>query len=247
MQCISGTNKSQEGAIGVIELNSSKDDDGEHIETEDDYDDRDDPEIIRIMVNYMYRYNYYPFGETPAIPDSLITHAKVFATAVKYQVEGLVDLAARRFGRRPKDEYDADEFVACIRFVYDSTPEGAMQLRNIVVNILVEKYDSLQNRGMVEELMDSNPGLGGNVLRHSSLFHQQWELDCKHDRKQLPSWCRQCFLKLPYCRKCCRSNETRPTCPSCNGELTSLDPFVKAKGPPPSPIIAPASTAEEYL
>lgn len=239
---------SQEGASGVIELKPSKDDDGEHIETEAEYNDRDDPEIIRIMVNYMYRYNYYAFDEIPATADSLITHAKVFATAVKYQVEGLVDLAARRFGRRLRDEYDAEEFVACIRFVYESTPEDVMQLRNIVVNTLVERFDPLQDSGMVEELMDSNPGLGYNVLRLSTLAHNQWVHDCKHDRKQLPSWCRQCFVMLPHCRKCWRSTETRPTCPSCNGKLTSLDPFVKARGPPKethSPIAAPASTAEE--
>lgn len=196
------------------------------------------------MVNYMYRYDYYAVGETPATPDSLITHAKVSATAVKYRVEGLADLAARRFGRRLKDEYDAEEFVACIRFVNESTPEDAPQLRNIVVNTLVERFDSLQDNGMAEELMDSNPSLGCNVLRHSSLAHRGWVHDCKHDRKQPPSWCRQCFLKLPYCRKCWRSDETRLTCPSCNGELTSLDPFEKARGPPKDNV-APASTAEE--
>ena len=65
----------------------------------------DDPEIIKLMVSFFYHFEYY-IGESfhvkhigtadntlaPRSPLEAVTNAKVFAAAIKYQVDGLRDL-----------------------------------------------------------------------------------------------------------------------------------------------------------
>jgi hypothetical protein len=99
-------------------------------ESDVDYLVCDDPEMVEHMVSYFYNLKYScintnPTDDTNESDDSttfnpraeILTHAKVFAIAVKYQIDGLRDFAAKCFRYAAHVYWDSDEFLKAVTIV----------------------------------------------------------------------------------------------------------------------------------
>jgi hypothetical protein len=95
----------------------------------------------------------------------LVEHAKVFAIAVKYRVDGLCDLAAAKFEAAAAVYWDSQSFMHSISIVHRSTSEDVTQLRDIVANILHDHTDVFKNDERTEDLVSSMAGLVHALLK----------------------------------------------------------------------------------
>lgn len=103
-------------------------------------------------------------------PNFLVGHVKVFAIAVKYQVDGLRHLAASKFkhetthGEAWKDE----EFAQAISLVYSSTPDEVQELRVLAEEVLHAHFEELKHNKGIEEFMCNHPSLTFKLLKRKS-------------------------------------------------------------------------------
>ncbi|GAB7362803.1 hypothetical protein MBLNU230_g3106t1 [Neophaeotheca triangularis] len=74
-----------------------------------------------------------------------ILHAKAFAIATKYQVPGMAELAASRFKAAMASGWNKEGVARAIHIVFTSTAEEVGELRDMVVQTLLE------HRSMLEE------------------------------------------------------------------------------------------------
>lgn len=91
------------------------------------------------MVHYFYHLDYDAETEgdgSDAIEPTLVTHAKVYALAEKYLIDGLKGLALRKFKTVATESSDVDHFLQATQEVYTSTIEGDRGLRDVIVAIL---------------------------------------------------------------------------------------------------------------
>ena len=97
----------------------------------------------------------------------IIEHAKVFAIAVKYQIDGLRDLAASKFRDAASAHWDHDDFVHSIYITYNSTAEEVTQLREVVAEILHQHFDHIEEESELESALCNVPRLAYEVLKRS--------------------------------------------------------------------------------
>jgi hypothetical protein len=99
----------------------------------------------------------------------IVEHAKVFAIAVKYQVDGLRHLAALKFRNemRRSRAYNHDNFAEAVAIIFRSTPEDVTQLRDVVEELLDTHFEELQHKPDVEVVVTSFPQLSCALLKRS--------------------------------------------------------------------------------
>jgi hypothetical protein len=111
----------------------------------------------------------------------------VFAAAIKYQIDGLRDVAAERFRSAmetslPKTWREGDyakvlaarqacatAFPEVLTVVFNSILECITQLRDILLEVLLDSFYILKSNRTLEEAMSSIPCLGHELLRRRSL------------------------------------------------------------------------------
>ncbi|KAM0718908.1 hypothetical protein Q7P37_005980 [Cladosporium fusiforme] len=144
----------KEGNSGQIVLQAAE------AESNDPEDACDDPETVKLMVDYSYNYDYHPAEET------LMIHAKMFAMAVKYQIAGLRDLARDKFKDMMNEENGNmnKDFVSVLSFVYRSTPDDVVELQHLAISNLNKNYDELRDDQELEFLLRNLPGLAYDLL-----------------------------------------------------------------------------------
>lgn len=154
----------------------------------------DDPEIVKLMVEYFYHLDYLrtttSTDETgnqgspsssrsckdnagSPVPSDfkllphvhLIEHAKVFAIAVKYQVDALRDLAAEKFKKTAQYHWGDENFPRAVQIVWTSTADGFNQLRELVIQTLHDHGEELVKNPEIESLLRSIPGLACDLLK----------------------------------------------------------------------------------
>lgn len=142
------------------------------------------------MVEYFYRFDYlrgaipvpttsskgYANAEesashlqSPNLPSQvyILEHAKVFAIAVKYQIDGLRDLAASKFEQAAKIHWNHEDFVHSIFVAFNSAPEEVTHIREVVVGILHKHFDDLKSKAEVETVICNTPRLAYALLIRS--------------------------------------------------------------------------------
>ena len=175
----------------MIELKTAQSDGETSPEGDDVFDE---PEIVKLMVEYFYHFDYlggadpvpvlatsfqgYAVAQMsvlnlqfpqPSVPPQvyIIEHAKVFAIAVKYQIDGLRDLAASKFKDAATAYWNHDDFAHSIHIAYNSTAEEVTQLRTVVTDILHQHSDDLEGKPEVEAIVCKIPRLAYALLRRS--------------------------------------------------------------------------------
>ena len=100
----------------------------------------------------------------------IIEHTKVFAIAVKYQVEGLRNLAIAKFKQSAKTHWDHEDFVHAIAIVHDPKLDDVPQLRVIVADILYEHFGAMKHRAEIETLICKTPSLSYAMFKRLKLL-----------------------------------------------------------------------------
>lgn len=161
-------------------------------------------------MEHFYKCNYTPTAEE----DTVVTHAKVFAMAVKYHVDGLRILTVRRFAAATeameRKKNVEDDFVAALDIVYRWTEDGVTELRDIVADTVNNLFSTMLAHSGVGEALTNIPGLAFDVLKRSSLACAQSK-HCGLTVKDLQ--CRNCKVTTRSCNKC--SDDVYICCPSC--------------------------------
>lgn len=123
----------------------------------------DDPEIVKLMMEYFYLFDYgtqlpnetsstAAVSPRPNDKSHLIEHSKVFAMAVKYQADGLRELAAAKFKTAvaTEDYWAHKDFPTAISIIYASSLDDVLDLRQVVEDVLHRHFDTLKaNEDMV--------------------------------------------------------------------------------------------------
>jgi DNA-directed RNA polymerase subunit M/transcription elongation factor TFIIS len=107
--------------------------------------------------------------ESPPTRFYLIEHAKVFTIAVKYQIDGLRDLAAAKFENAAIVYWNHEDFAQSIHIAFNSTAEEVTQLRQIVSGILHSHFDELKDKAEVETTICNIPRLAYDLLKRSRM------------------------------------------------------------------------------
>ena len=258
------TNSWQEGQSGVIDLKSIE---SNAERTDEDGDVCDDPEIVKLMVQYFYHFDYSPTADPVSAPASsteiaatitktkpirdrgnimtpltnmrprpifearqsaifppsvtprsqvhIVEHAKVFAMAVKYQVNGLRDLATLKFKQSAMTDWDHDNFAYAIPIVYKSTPEDIPQLREIVADTIHEHFDVLKDKATIEAVVCNIPHLAYDLLKRDEA---RTSCSYGHRQKFFVVACLCCEYQVDAC-KACKSYGRFTYCSSCGEEM----------------------------
>jgi ribosomal protein L40E len=108
--------------------------------------------IITALLQYLYIGDYTSIlgkdGEKNDLNISTLQlHARVFALADKYAVQGLCDLVMAKYYSRLKDDFNTIEFLESIPDVYHSTPPEIDTLRVLAIHFARKHLEkSLQDR-----------------------------------------------------------------------------------------------------
>jgi hypothetical protein len=164
--------------------------------------------------------------EVPApepVPDSvaapqpvyIIEHAKVFAIAVKYQVDGLRNLAAMKFKQSVRASWDHDDFAHAISIVYNSTADNVSQLRDITIDIIHDHFDALKHKAEFESAVSSIPALAYALLKRVGTIS-----GCTngHKGERATKFCMGCYTTFDICAAC----KKWKWCPLCKKILDGL-------------------------
>jgi hypothetical protein len=132
------------------------------------------------MVEYFYYFDYLRNSQSlpdlslssppaPQLPSQglIIEHAKVFAIAVKYQINGLRDFAASKFKDAATAYWKHDDFAHSFYIAYGSTPEEVTELRETVLDIAHQHLDDLEHEPKFETAFCNIPGLAFALLKRS--------------------------------------------------------------------------------
>lgn len=151
----------------------------------------------------------------------MIEHAKVFAMAVKYQVDGLKSLALAKFISSVTSHWNHEDFAHTIFVAFNSTAEDVTQLRDVVNNVLHEHFDELQNKAEIETVVCRLPRLTYGLLKRSRETKPPSALVCEQKSHVTPSLheihCRSCNARTKACLSCDKITGYYGacTCPKC--------------------------------
>lgn len=150
----------------------------------------DDPQAVQMMIHYFYHLDYphvFPDSEdlseespklSPLVAGSLIPvsdanigsnliiHARVFALAEKYYIDGLMALALTYFETEVIFHWDTDNFLQAAVVVYTSTPDTVRGMRDVVVETF-DSHRSLLFSSEVREIVKVTEGLAYDILIHT--------------------------------------------------------------------------------
>lgn len=206
------TDKWQEGITGVIELKASSDD-AEHTG-----DSCDVPEIVELMIEYFYHFDYLRTATTVSLSGqrSLIKHAKVFAMAIKYQVDGLRALALQKFQQAALHEWNSDDFAQVVHIVYTSTPDHVRELRGIVATTIYDHFRDLKDKEELEVVISGLGDLSYSLLRRTSSAFRCTK-GHKDEATRISCTCANstCAFDFDLCQQC-HASRGSAHCPICN-------------------------------
>ena len=144
----------------------------------------------------------------------LIEHAKVFAMALKYQVEGLRLLAAAKFKKSARAYWNHDDFAQAISVVHSSTPSHVTRLRDIVGDVIYEHLDALRHKPQIDALVRGIPLLAYGLLTRAASI-----AGCAngHSGQMTATACRYCHARVDVCERC----QAWKSCPNCREDMVS--------------------------
>ena len=97
---------------------------------------------------------------------TLTTHAKVFATADKYNISGLKLLAQYKFhGHIAKRKPSPVDLAGAIRTVFNTTPDTITELRKVLKDYLVGVDGDIIDKAEVQDAVESIHGLAFELFK----------------------------------------------------------------------------------
>jgi uncharacterized Ntn-hydrolase superfamily protein len=151
------------------------------------------------MIEYFYLFDYgdssssttsdsHTISTLSTAKSCLIEHAKVFAMAVKYQAEGLRELAAVKFKAAASTHWEHKDLPSAITIVYTSTTDDVLELHQVVEDVLHDHFDALQGREELAEIVRSTTGLAYSLL----VRRPRTDFSITGCGSTVVHWCRRC-------------------------------------------------------
>ena len=156
---------SQEGQESII-----------HLDNDDEEVAFLSPDITRFLIQYLYTLDYnIPTKDVSEGSDlhlndndrSFTTHAKVFAAAEYYGIPELKDLAIL-YIRQFLETYSTplpQDIAEAIKIAYGAVPDHVHDLRELVLDTLVNASTSYLEKPEIEEAVASVPKLGFQLFK----------------------------------------------------------------------------------
>lgn len=141
----------------------------------------DDPHAVDCMLQYFYSLDYnFPIpsltepdhdvdGAYHATPSILVLHARIYAVAEQYMVDGLKALALEKFAGAAENRWSTHDFLEAAREAYALTPDSDRGLRNIVVKVFQTHQRALLDKEEAVQLLIDVPLLAVHLLKYP--FH----------------------------------------------------------------------------
>lgn len=179
------------------------------------------------MIEYFYLFDYgsqlsetsknTAASPTPASKSFLIEHAKVFAMAVKYQADGLRELAAIKFRNAATTLWEHDDLPTAISTVYASTTDDVLELRLVVEDVLHDHFDVLKANEEFAAVTRGIPGLAYALLSRRPGKDHRLDKDCdaRSCASTYTNLCPGCRKQSRYCKRC-REVDGYWRCSFCN-------------------------------
>jgi hypothetical protein len=104
-----------------------------------------------------------PAGDFQGTADDMVTHAKMYEMADKYDVSGLKQLCIEKYTQACIIFWDDPKFAESAYRVYSTTPTRDKGLRNIVCKI-ISLHMQLLKKPEIEDLMNEFNGLAFGLL-----------------------------------------------------------------------------------
>jgi len=102
--------------------------------------------------------------ETDPEHPRLVIHAKVYALAEKYGINGLKALARRKFASQVGHHFSSEELPFAIQEVYESTVEADRGLRDIVVQTF-RTHPEIARRRDIGDVVRGTPDLAFELFK----------------------------------------------------------------------------------
>jgi hypothetical protein len=119
---------------------------------------------LRYMVDFLYDSDY---AETESC--SLETHIRMFALADQYEIAALGSLAVEKYYDRCMSSWSPEEFLVCIKDIYEATPDSVRALRDTACTIIQKHLPQiLQDENIsvfYEKALDEAPEFAKDLLK----------------------------------------------------------------------------------
>lgn len=102
---------------------------------------------------------------TKGLPTHLLTHAKMYEIADKYDVKGLKDLAKAKYDETCAGYWKEPAFVSSAYHVFSTTPDNDKGLRDVVAKTIAKHMKDLVKKPEIEALLTEFNGLAFGLLK----------------------------------------------------------------------------------
>ena len=134
------------------------------------------------LVNFFYHGEYSHDLEENVDISLLQLHARMFSLADQYEIPHLGALAAHSFASRCTQSWLADEFLASISDIYETTPSSVaqlrvtacMEIRKHLPAMLHEKDAAEMYERTLTEVPDFAKDLLNSYVQHPLYRHCRW-------------------------------------------------------------------------
>jgi hypothetical protein len=158
------------------------------------------------MISFFYSQDYFDVSSEPnlnnemqlAVVDSIIpvtlaspllTHAKVYVMAEKYDVPALKALSKEKYEAAVSTAWNDFIFTKSLKLIYDETPDSDRVMRDIAAKAAASHLAQLLERGEFLGLCKTNGEIGVDILKASLSSTAIDEVDAGR-------------CSRPYCKHC---------------------------------------------
>ncbi|RYO37466.1 hypothetical protein AA0111_g2145 [Alternaria arborescens] len=142
----------------------------------------DEPEIVKLLVQYLYEGEYdvtltdmahlalpvccpdWASRTKGIVASQLLVSAKMYGIGDKYDVPGLKQLALAKFSFACEKYWESQQFAPAAHYAFSTTPESDKGLRDIVAKTIADHMKTL-NSPVAEALLNEFNGLAMGVLK----------------------------------------------------------------------------------
>ena len=134
------------------------------------------------MIRFFYSgcYKKLPDGDVTHL-SRLTLHVEMYSLADKYDVSKLGEAAIANFQEALTNTQGSDDYLPCVRAIYESTPDSNTGLRSVIVTHVVNRYNTYRykmRRTLLEAAFIEAPQFGWDcflLLQNITDNKLEWE------------------------------------------------------------------------
>lgn len=128
----------------------------------------DDPDIVDLMIDYLYRLDYddHSDGDSGNEPNErLIVNSLVYAIADKCDIRSLKELAKTKTATLLDMEWNDDSFPTVLESVWTTTPQSDRGLRDLFIPVLCTHRNELVKKEHYILVLRANADLAVDIVQ----------------------------------------------------------------------------------